>query len=219
MQAAAVSLAKPRLRGVSHQFAFFASLVASGVLLAVSADSASAVAVGIYGGSLAFLYGVSALYHRRTWGPVGRMRMRSLDHAAIFVLIAGSYTPLFLLLVPRDYDGSPLFVVWVGAALGVIKSLVWPAAPKWITAAAAIAVGWAVVVHVARLAPVMGSFALWFLVASGLTYTAGGIVYALRRPDPLPRVFGYHEIFHALVIAGSALHFVHVVEVLARARS
>lgn len=214
----ALSIAdKPRLRGVSHQFAFFGSIVACGVLWIVAQGRPAANAVLIYGASLAFLYGVSALYHRRNWGAVGRRRMRSLDHAAIFVLIAGSYTPLFHLLPPPAYDGHPLAVVWGCAAVGVVKSLAWPSAPKWLTAAAAIAVGWAVIAHVVRLSPVMGPAALWLLVASGSTYTAGGIVYALRRPDPLPRVFGYHETFHALVILGSVLHFVHVVLVLERA--
>ena len=205
-----LSRQKPLLRGVSHQVAFFVSLAATAFLVRVAPGRRGVVAATIYGASLALLYGISALYHRPNWGPAGRQRMRRLDHAAIFVLIAGSYTPLFMLL---DETGTPLRMVWIGAAIGVAKSLLWPGAPKFITAALCVALGWAVIGHVARLAPVMGPLTLWLLVASGCIYTAGAIIYALRRPDPLPSVFGYHEVFHALVIVASVCHFAHALRV------
>lgn len=212
------SLIKPRFRGVSHQFAFFVFLVANATLLTLVGGGPARLATLVYAGSLGFLYGVSALYHRRNWGPAGRRRMRSLDHSAIFVLIAGSYTPLFLLL-PSPAGGNPLLVTWTLAFVGITKSLMWPGSPKWVTAALAISVGWAVISHVVALAPVMGPEALWLLVASGVIYSIGGTVYALRRPDPLPRVFGYHEVFHAFVIVGSICHYAHVLYVLRAARA
>jgi hemolysin III len=203
---------KPLLRGVSHQVAFYVALCATAVLLAFAPSTRAMIAVAIYGASLLTLYGVSALYHRRNWTPAGRQRMRRLDHAAIFVLIAGSYTPVFMLL---DDGAAPLWIVWIGAVIGVLKSILWPGAPKVLLAALCVALGWAVVGHVSRLAPVMGAVTVWLLVASGAIYTIGAVIYALRRPDPLPTVFGYHEVFHALVIVASVCHFVHVVRVLA----
>jgi len=219
--AAAIALPsheKPRLRGVSHQFAFFVFLAANVMLLVAVGDGPGRLATLIYGGSLGFLYGVSSLYHRLSWSPAGRRRMRSLDHSAIFVLIAGSYTPLFMLLSTPGSD-SPLLVTWGLAAIGVTKSLVWPGSPKWVTAALAISVGWSVITQVIALATVMGPGALWLLVASGVIYSMGGTVYALKRPDPLPRVFGYHEVFHAFVIAGSLCHYAHVLLVLRAAHA
>jgi hemolysin III len=211
------TLVKPRLRGVSHQFAFFVFVGASLLLSWIARGGSAKLSIAIYGASLAFLYGVSSLYHRRTWGPAARQRMRSLDHSAIFVLIAGSYTPLFLLLPRGAPDPEPLLFVWSVAAIGVAKSLVFPNAPKWITAAMAVFAGWAVVMHVVRLVDVMGWPSLSLLCASGVVYTAGAVVYARRRPDPIPLVFGYHEVFHVFVIAGSALHFGHVLLVLTAA--
>src|SRR5262249_30482932 len=146
------------------------------------------------------------------WSPVARQRMRRLDHAAIFILIAGSYTPLFLLL---DEGSASLWTVWIGAAIGVTKSLLWPRAPKALTALLCVGLGWAVIGHVRRLAPVMGDKSLFFLVASGVIYTVGAIIYALRRPDPIPKVFGYHEVFHTLVIVASICHFEHTLLVMA----
>lgn len=209
--------AKPRLRGVSHQIAFF---VFGGVnlwLYATVEGERAELAMLVYGLSLAFLYGVSALYHRLDWTPSGRHRMRSLDHSAIFVLIWGSYAPLFLLLVPDGYEGDPLLWTTIFAGLGVAKSLLWAHAPKALTAALAIGVGWSAVVHAVRLAPVMGHPSVELLFGSGIVYTLGAVVYALKRPDPFPRTFGYHEIFHLFVISGSLVHYGHTLLVLERA--
>ena len=176
-------------------------------------------AVLIYAASLAFLYGVSTLYHRLDWQPAARQRMRRLDHSAIFVLIWGSYAPLFLLLVPEDYGSNPMLSMSIMAGIGVTKSLAWPSAPKWLTAALAIAVGWSAVLHAFRLAPVMGSPSFELLFGAGCVYTVGAIVYALKRPDPRPGVFGYHEVFHLFVIAGSVVHYGHALLVLEAADS
>ena len=207
---------KPLLRGVSHQIAFFVALAAS-VLLVLRAPSGLAqVAASVFGFGLVTLFGTSALYHRVDWSPVGRARMRRADHSAIFVLIASGYTPIFTLLPSSDGGHGALAVVWAGAAIGVLKSLAWPGAPKWITAALCVGLGWVVVGEVIARGALVGATGMTLLVASGLTYSFGAVVYAVKRPDPLPRVFGYHEVFHALVVLASALLFAHVALLLAR---
>ena len=209
---------KPTLRGVSHQIAFYAAVVATAALVWHAPNAHAAVACGVYGASLIALFGISALYHRPHWSPEKRQIMRRLDHSAIFLLIAGTYTPLFALLDDPSLHYRPLWIVWIGAALGVGKSMLWPHAPKWITAALCALLGWAAVGDVVRLAPVMGPVSTWLLVAGGLVYSAGAVVYARKRPDPIPRIFGYHEVFHALVIVASICTFVSVVRVVALSR-
>ncbi len=206
---------KPTLRGVSHQIAFFAAIVATAALIVQAPSARAAVACGVYGASLVALFGISALYHRPHWSPEKRQIMRRLDHSAIFLLIAGTYTPLFALLDDPSLHHRPLWIVWIGAALGIGKSMLWPHAPKWITAALCVLLGWAAVGDVARLAPVMGPVSTWLLVAGGLIYSGGAVVYARKRPDPIPRVFGYHEVFHALVILASVCTFVSVLHIVA----
>jgi hemolysin III len=205
---------KPKLRGVSHQVAFFAAPIAAAALVLQSRSPAASVAAIVFGASLALLFGVSALYHRVQWGPVQRQRMRRLDHAAIFILIAGGYTPIFS-LVPSSHGGHvALWVIWIGAAAGVIKSLLWAHAPKWVTALLCVGLGWTVAGQVIDRAPTVGWPAVGMLVACGVIYSLGAVVYALRRPDPFPRVFGYHEVFHAIVIVASVCLFAHVVLVM-----
>ncbi len=210
---ASVVQAKPLLRGVSHQIAFFVAVVAGGVLVA-RAPSRAALAALVFGVSLATLLGVSALYHRIDWSPAARQRMRCLDHASIFVLIAGGYTPLFA-LVPNAHGGhGALAVIWIGAAVGVAKSLAWSNSPKWFTALLCVVLGWVVVGEVIDRARVIPWLAIGMLVAGGVIYSLGAVVYALKRPDPFPRTFGYHEVFHALVILASVCLYVHVALVL-----
>ena len=216
VHAESVLVAKPRLRGVSHQLAFFVFLLATTMLFLLVQGAAARWAVGVYGMSICMLLGTSALYHRGRWSHKVAARIQRLDHSAIFVLIAGSYTPLFLLLYPADRAFGPLAMVWLFASLGVLKAMVWPKSPGWVTAALAIGVGWCGVWHVTALADSMGAAALALIVGAGITYTVGGLVYASRRPDPLPKIFGYHEVFHALVVTAGAAHFVHVVLLLDR---
>jgi len=205
---------KPLLRGVSHQVAFFAALVAVAALVIRSRSTDAAIAATVFGASLALLFGTSALYHRVQWNPAQRQRMRRLDHAAIFVLIAGGYTPIFA-LVPSSAGGhGALWAIWIGAAVGVVKSLLWAHAPKWVTALLCVTLGWTVAGQVIDRAPAVGGLAVGMLILCGVIYSLGAVVYALRRPDPFPRVFGYHEVFHALVIVASACLFAHVVLVL-----
>jgi hemolysin III len=205
---------KPALRGVSHQLAFFAAPVAAGALVWQSKSPAAVTAALVFGASLALLFGVSALYHRVQWGPVQRQRMRRLDHAAIFILIAGGYTPLFSLVPSPSGGHAALWVIWIGAAVGTIKSLLWAHAPKWVTALLCVVLGWTVVGQVIDRAPAVGWLAIGMLVACGVIYSLGAVVYALRRPDPFPRVFGYHEVFHAIVIVASVCLYTHVVLVI-----
>lgn len=205
---------KPLLRGVSHQIAFFVAILATLALVIEARTGAAGRAAFVFGASLVTLFGISALYHRVDWNPAARQRMRRLDHAAIFVLIAGGYTPLFS-LVPSTHGGhGALAAIWLGAGVGVIKSLLWPGAPKWITALVCVGLGWAVVGQVVDRAPFVGWLTVGMLVASGATYSLGALVYALKRPDPVPGVFGYHEVFHAIVIVASVFLFTHVVLVM-----
>lgn len=208
---------KPKLRGVSHQIACFVAIAATLLLVRSAGSPRAAAAAAIYGASLSTLLGISALYHRKHWAPAPRMIMRRVDHSAIFLLIAGTYTPAFWLLDPIP-GHRPLWIVWIGAALGIGKSMLWPKAPKAVTAALYVILGWVVVGDVVRLESVMGAPAVWLLVIGGVVYSLGALVYARRKPDPMPLVFGYHEIFHALVLVASAVHFAHVVLVLGVAR-
>jgi hemolysin III len=198
---------KPRLRGVTHQYAFFVSL-GCGIALVASAPSGRAVAAAaIYAVAVSALLGTSALYHRVTWRPPARRWMRRLDHSMIFVLIAGSYTPIALLAMHGSLATVVLWVAWGGALLGATLELVWVEAPKPWTAAAYIALGWVAVATVGQLLDTIGPLAVGAIGVSGLLYTSGAVVYARERPNPVPGVFGYHEVFHALVILAAAINY------------
>lgn len=199
---------KPRLRGVSHQWAFLVSLALGLGLVIGAPDGESRLAVAIYAVSVAALFGTSALYHRVTWASATARRwMRRLDHSMIFFLIAGTYTPFALLALQGTTATVILVVVWAGAAGGVILKLAWIDAPKWLIAAVYIALGWVAVAAFPQLYETLGLTATGMVAGGGVLYTAGAIVYALRRPDPAPAVFGYHEVFHLLVIVAAALQY------------
>jgi hemolysin III len=199
---------KPRLRGVSHQWAFFVS-VATGVALVLAAPSGRATAAAaIYAVSVAGLFGASALYHRINWSTAGARRwMRRLDHSMIFLLIAGTYTPFAVLALDGPLATAILVVVWTAALGGIVLKLVWIDAPKWLIALIYVAIGWVALAAFPQLLEKLGVTATAMVAAGGLLYTAGAIVYARQRPDPVPTVFGYHEIFHALVILAAALQY------------
>ena len=201
---------RPRLRGVLHQYAFFVSLASGTVLVLLAATTKASVAVAIYAASVSALFGVSALYHRITWTTVARRRMRRLDHAMIFLLIAGTYTPVGLLVLNGTLAAVVLAVVWGGAVAGIVLELAWTTAPRWLGGTVYLALGWVAVVAMPQLFAHLGMTGGLLLVAGGLVYSAGAAVYALRRPDPAPAVFGYHEVFHLLVIAGVAAHFLAI---------
>ena len=204
---------KPLLRGVSHQISFFCAIAAT-VLLVRFAAEGQKLPPFIFGLSLVNLFGTSALYHRVDWSVTARKRMRRLDHAGIFLLIAGGYTPLFALVPSQAGGHGALLAIWVGGGIGVVKSLLWPDAPKWLTALLCVALGWIVIGQVMDRTHYVGSVSVWLLVASGVIYSLGAVVYALKRPDPFPKVFGYHEVFHLLVIIASVCLYTHVVTVL-----
>jgi hemolysin III len=201
-------LAKPRLRGVSHKWAFFVSL-ATGTALVLSAPTGrAALAAAIYAVSIAGLFGASALYHRIDWKSLAARRwMRRLDHSMIFFLIAGTYTPFALITLDGTIATVILIAVWTGALAGIVLKLFWIDAPKWLVAVIYVALGWVAVAAFPELLESIGITGTTLVAVGGLLYTAGAVVYARGRPDPAPTVFGYHEIFHALVIAAAALQF------------
>jgi hemolysin III len=207
-EAAAQALSqKPRLRGVFHQWAFFVSLAAGLALILLANGSTATIAAGIYAFSLSALLGVSALYHRINWRPAARRWMRRLDHTMIFVLIAGTYTPFALLVLHGTISHVVLIAVWVTAGVGTVLNLLWWNAPKPVTAAVYISTGWIAILAFPQLWDGLGPVGFGLIVLGGILYTAGAIVYARRRPDPRPAVFGYHEIFHLLVILAAACDF------------
>src|SRR3989454_10495490 len=208
-QIAAVRV-KPKLRGVLHQGAFFIA-VALAPLLIVGADGGRRrLAAAVFAGSVAACFGASALYHRVTWTPGLRLWMRRIDHAGVYVLIAGTYTAVSLLVLRGAWRPVVLTVVWVGAFAAIVLKFVWVAAPKWLAAAIGMALGWMAVVALPQLIERLRPAAVILLVIGGLAYSAGAVIYARRRPDPAPAVFGYHELFHALTIVGVACQYVAI---------
>ena len=203
----AQKLPKPRLRGVSHQWAFFVSLLTGAALIVAAQGGREVLAVSIYAFSLSALLGTSALYHRVTWNEGQRRWMRRLDHTMIFVLIAGTYTPFALLVMEGTLAEVVLIGVWSLAVGGAVLNLAWWNAPKWFTSLVYISTGWVAIVALPQLWEQMGPVGVGLIALGGLLYTAGAVVYATKRPDPSPEVFGYHEIFHLFVIAAAAVQY------------
>jgi hemolysin III len=200
MDALSVPRVKPRLRGVSHEVAFAAS-TGLGVALVLTADGwRSLVSALIFASCVALMFGASALYHRPTWTPRARSWLARLDHAGIYLLIAGTYTPFGLLVLSKGWAIPVLAVVWTGAVAAILLKLFWVQAPKWLSAVLGVSLGWVAVVALPELLKLEPT-ALFLLVLGGVLYTLGALVYAFKRPDPVPHVFGYHELFHVLVIA------------------
>jgi hemolysin III len=197
---------KPLLRGVSHELAAGVALAGLVALVWIAPGPRARTAALVYGMSLVALFSVSALYHRPVWGARALLWMRRLDHSAIFLLIAGTFTPLCLLLGDARAHAM-LAVVWAGAGVGILRALLWPKAPRALATALYLLLGWAAVPLVPAMYRELGPGPLALLAAGGLLYSVGAVIYATRRPDPFPRVFGYHEIFHALVITAAGLHY------------
>jgi hemolysin III len=203
-------LQKPRLRGVFHQYAFYVALVAGVVLVAVSDSPRELVATWIYAAALSAMFGVSALYHRIDWRSARvRTWMRRLDHSTILLLIAGTYTPFALLAFDGALADVLLVVVWAGAAAGLVLNLAWIDAPTGVTAAVFVALGWVGIAAVPELLD-LGVAPAVLVFIGGALYTLGALAYALKRPNPAPATFGYHEIFHLLVIGAAVVHFVAI---------
>lgn len=209
------SLGKPRLRGVSHQYAFFFA-VALGVGLVLLAEGARArVGASVYAAGICGLFGISALYHRGAWSPAAARRMRRADHSMIFCFIGASYTPFALLVLDGRLATAMLVVVWVGVVAGIALKLAWLDAPDWLGATIYVVLGWTALAAAPALYSALGPIRTSLLALGGALYTLGAVVYARQRPDPSPAVFGYHELFHVLVIAAAAAHFVVVADVVA----
>ncbi|HLM30568.1 MAG TPA: hemolysin III family protein [Solirubrobacterales bacterium] len=199
---------KPRLRGVSHEYAFYVSLILGAGLIVIAKGGEARLAVAIYAVSLSALFGVSALYHVHDWKrPSARLWMRRLDHTMIFFLIAGTVTPFALLVLEPPLSTALLIAVWAGAAAGTIVELAWVDHPKWVAAIVYIAVGMIGAIGFPAIVVEAGVVAGILIAGGGALYATGAIIYAAQRPNPRPAVFGYHEIFHVLVIAAAAAHF------------
>jgi hemolysin III len=204
----AIAAVKPKLRGVSHEWAFFVSLVLGAALIFFAKTPKATLAVAIYAVSLSALLGTSALYHRVNWKrPNVRQWMRRLDHSMIFFLIAGTYTPFALLVMHGTLAIAILAVVWAGAVGGAIVEMIWIGHPKWVSALVYLSIGWVAVAAFPELWDALGPVGALLLAGGGLLYTAGAVVYATQRPNPSPTVFGYHEVFHAFVIVAAAVQF------------
>jgi hemolysin III len=202
---------KPRFRGVLHHFGAFVAVGAGAVLVAMAPPGRATLGIAVFVGSLVWMLGVSALYHRPMWPPNTRARLKRLDHGSIFILIAGTYTPVALLALPPAQAQALLTVVWSGAALGLFLTLAWIRRPRLVTTLIYLTLGWVALAYVGPLRAALDAKSAALILAGGVLYSVGALIYALRRPDPVPAVFGYHEVFHALVLLASASHFAAVV--------
>src|SRR5688572_2409489 len=181
---------RPRLRGVLHQYAFFAALVVGTLLVAFAEAGVARISAIVFAASVAAMLGVSALYHRVVWPPAPRRWIRRLDHAAIFLLIAGTYTPFGLVALDGSWRVTVLAIAWTGALAAIVLKVAWIDAPRWVAALVAVCLGWVGVVALPEVHDSVGLTPLMLLGVGGLLYSAGAIIYALRRPDPAPSIFG-----------------------------
>lgn len=200
---------KPRLRGVFHEVGFLVALgLAAPLALSAEAGRARAAAI-VFSVCLAGCFGASALYHRPTWSPVMRSRLARLDHAGVYLLIAGTYTPFGLLVLSRNWAIPVLAIVYTGALAAIALKLFWVRTPKAVSATIGIALGWVGVVAISQLTK-LGVTGFALVVAGGVMYTTGALVYARKRPDPRPATFGYHELFHLLTLGAAACQYVAI---------
>jgi hemolysin III len=199
---AAAERGKPKLRGVFHELAFYSALGLGFALVLTADDGRPRIAATVFAACVAGCFGASALYHRPTWSPGVRARLARLDHAGVYLLISGTYTPFGLLVMSTDWAVPVLSVVWSGALTAILLKLFWFGTPKWLSASIALALGWVGAAAFSQLLK-LELPGLLLVVAGGLLYSGGAIVYVWRRPDPLPEVLGYHELFHALTVAAA----------------
>ncbi|WTL06084.1 hemolysin III family protein [Streptomyces niveus] len=198
------------MRGWLHM-GMFPAVVVSGIVLIVLADTTKArVACAIYAVTACLLFGVSGVYHRGNWGPRGEAVLRRLDHANIFLIIAGTYTPLTMLLLPDSTGRTLLWAVWGAAVAGIAFRVFWVGAPRWLYTPCYIAMGWAAVFFLPDFLRTGGIVVLVLIIVGGLLYSAGGVIYGLKRPNPSPRWFGFHEVFHSLTLAAFVVHYVGI---------
>ncbi len=207
-------LIKPSLRGYLHQEAFFIALGACSVLIALSTNEMARIASITYSVGLLMLFGISAVYHRPHWEPKARSIMKRFDQSAIFIQIAGTFTPLCLLVLPQNEGKHLLMVIWSGAFLGILQSVFWVNAPRWLTAIFYVLLGWLIFPYVSELKESLGNNNISLIIAGGLFYTIGAIFYALKKPKLNPAVFGYHELFHLFTIIAAGFHFIVIYQVI-----
>jgi hemolysin III len=203
----------PRLRGWLHAYAAAISIASGATLIATAAalrGERAGWSTAIYAATVTLLFGTSALYHRRAWGARARSVMKRLDHSMIFVFIAGTYTPIAVLTLPRTSAVAVLTVVWSGAVFGVVLKSAWPAAPRWLSVPCYVGLGWVAVFVMPDLLNNAGIATFTLIVIGGVVYTLGAIVYGTRRPNPAPRVFGFHEVFHSCTLVAAACHYVAI---------
>lgn len=211
---AVIAPPKPRFRGRIHQVAFFVSLPAGAVLILLANGPAAIAVASVYAVSLAAVFGSSAIYHRGQWTERARRWLKRLDHSMIYVLIAASYTPVAALVLGGPWEVVVLSVIWTGAVVGVTMKMARPDGLSVVSAALYIVLGWLAILALPQLAREMTVAELVLLLAGGLLYTAGAIVFAIRRPDPSPLVFGYHEVWHSFMVAAAACHYAMILLLL-----
>jgi hemolysin III len=195
---------------VFHSYAFVGFAVLGALLVATTSGGRERLAAAAFGGCLVLTFGISALYHRVDWRPAAKRVMRRLDHASIYLLIAGTYTPYGLLVLSGAWQFSILGVVWIGAALAIVQRLFWLDAPRWVPVVAGIFLGWVGVVALPQIIEASGVSGTVLVAAGGILYTLGAVVYALQRPDLRPATFGFHELFHVLTVLAAACQFAAV---------
>lgn len=213
---AVVEAVKPRLRGWIHAGTAPLAVIGGTILTALTPPTAPRVAVLIFAITAVLLFGTSAVYHRGTWGPTAQAALRRADHANIFLIIAGTYTPLAILLLDTRTATILLVIVWSGALLGLAARMLWLGAPRWVYTPVYIALGWVAVGFMKQFWDTGGPAVVWLVALGGLAYTGGAVVYALKRPNPSPRWFGFHEIFHVGTVIGFWCHFAAVAVAVAQ---
>lgn len=202
--------AKPRLRGWLHAATFPLALVGGLALVVLAPTTTARIGAAVFTATAAMLFGTSAVFHIGTWGRRAYGVLRRLDHANIFLIIAGSYTPFALLLLPADQARALLLTVWGGALGGVLFRVFWVEAPRWLSTPIYVALGWVAVFYFKPLLAGGGPVLMGLVVLGGVLYTLGAVVYGTKRPNPWPRWFGFHEIFHAFTVGAFAAHFAAV---------
>lgn len=204
------SSTKPKLRGYIHQEAFFITLGAGALLILKSSNSQTLISSVVFVLGLLMLFGISAVYHRPHWQPPERALMKRLDHSAIFIQIAGTFTPLCLLALNETSGRQLLITIWSAAALGIFQSVFWVKAPKVLTAFFYVVMGCIALPYLGELKAALGLNQIILIVSGGVVYTIGAIFYAFKIPKLGPATFGYHELFHLFTIVGAGLHFMAI---------
>lgn len=198
---------KPMIRGYITQAAFIIALIACAMLIYHSQGARALTANIIYSFSLIGMYCVSSLYHSHTWNHQNYLLLKRIDHATIFVLIAGTTTPICLLSLQGNAGWLLLSISWLIAVIGIFKTIFWTHGPKWIRTLLYIMMGWVAIFFLPELKASLGLENMWLIITGGILYTLGALIYAFKHPNPFPKIFGYHELFHVFVVTASACHF------------